>query len=77
LMFMMNTDSGLFHNRCASAGQPVRLPLYEGKMIHQFDHRWATYVDATNGALGEVETADVSEAQKADPTCTVRPRYWV
>ena len=19
------------------------LPLYEAKMIHQFDHRWATY----------------------------------
>lgn len=77
LMFMMNTDSGLFHNRCAAPGQPVRLPLYEAKMIHQFDHRWATYVDVINGALGEVETADVSEVQKADPTCTVRPRYWV
>jgi hypothetical protein len=24
----------------------ARLPLYEAKMIHQFDHRWATYVDA-------------------------------
>jgi hypothetical protein len=43
-------------------------------MIHQFDHRWATYVP---GAGGEVETAEVSDAQKADPAFTVRPRYWV
>lgn len=77
LMFMMNTDSGLFHNRSAARGQPLRLPLYEAKMIHQFDHRWATYVDSASGAAGEVETADVSDAQKADPACTVRPRYWV
>lgn len=80
LMFMMNTDSGLFHNRPAAAGQPSRLPLYEAKMIHQFDHRWATYVDAAPSearAAGEVETADVSEVQKADSAFAVRPRYWV
>lgn len=75
LMFMMNTDSHLFSNRPAESGQPRRLPLYEAKMIHQFDHRWATYVDG--GAVGAVETADVTDAQKADPTFSVRPRYWV
>ncbi|GAA5175586.1 hypothetical protein GCM10025771_08170 [Niveibacterium umoris] len=77
LMFMMNTDSSLFRNREAASGELRRLPLYEAKMIHQFDHRWATYVDVPGGATGEVETADVSDTQKADPACTVRPRYWV
>jgi hypothetical protein len=76
-MMDMSTDSGLFVDAPAAAGQPVRLPLYEAKMIHQFDHRWATYVDAASGTVGDVETADVSDAQKADPFCTVRPRYWV
>jgi hypothetical protein len=76
-MFHMSGDSGLFADMPATAGQPGRLPLYEAKMIHQFDHRWATYVDAASGAAGEVETADVSNAQKAEPACTVRPRYWV
>jgi hypothetical protein len=77
LMFMMNTDSGLFRNGPAASGEPRRLPLYEAKMIHQFDHRWATYVDAASGTAGEVETADVRDGQKADPASTVRPRYWV
>ncbi|HMW56649.1 MAG TPA: SAM-dependent DNA methyltransferase, partial [Accumulibacter sp.] len=40
------------------------------------DHRWATYVDA-DGKPGEVDTADVSAVQKADPGFAVRPRYWV
>lgn len=76
-MFHMSNDSGLFADNPASTAQPRRLPLYEAKMIHQFDHRWATYVDAISGTAGEVETADVSEGQKADPALTVRPRYWV
>ena len=76
-MLHMSNDSGLFAESPASTAQPRRLPLYEAKMIHQFDHRWATYVDAVSGAAGEVETADVSDAQKADPALTVRPRYWV
>ena len=76
-LFNMTSDSGLFTDTSAAPGQPTRLPLYEAKMIHQFDHRWATYVGLPNGAAGEVESADVSDAQKSDPEFTVRPRYWV
>lgn len=76
-LFNMTSDSGLFYDSPVLAGQPRRLPLYEAKMIHQFDHRWATYVDAASGVVGEVETADVSESEKADPEFSVRPRYWV
>lgn len=47
------------------------VPLYEAKMIHQFDHRWACY-DPT----GESAT-DLTAAQKADPTQEATPRYWV
>ncbi|HMV22656.1 MAG TPA: N-6 DNA methylase, partial [Rhodocyclaceae bacterium] len=52
-MFHMSNDSGLFHGEPKSPGVPRRLPLYEAKMIHHFDHRWATYVDA-DGKPGEV-----------------------
>jgi hypothetical protein len=45
------------------------LPLYEAKMIHQFDHRWATY-EAQD--IRELEPAD-----KKDPLRLALPRYWV
>lgn len=76
-MFHMSADSGLFRDTLAAPGQPPRLPLYEAKMIHQFDHRWATYVDVPSGNAGEVDTADVTDVQKSDSSFTVRPRYWV
>ncbi|WP_231113231.1 Eco57I restriction-modification methylase domain-containing protein [Pandoraea pnomenusa] len=76
-MFHMSGDSGLFRYTPSSSSEPSRLPLYEAKMIHQFDHRWATYIDDPNGKAGDVETTDVTSTQKADPAFTVRPRYWV
>jgi hypothetical protein len=65
-MFHMANDSGLFYNEPGEK----RLPLYEAKMIHQFDHRWATYTDGG-------ETVDVTTEQKQDDAFTVTPRYWV
>jgi hypothetical protein len=76
-MFDMSVDSGLFQDMPAAPGQSPLLPLYEAKMIHQFDHRWATYVDTPASNDGQVETADVIDTQKADASFEVRPRYWV
>ncbi|MBT2534611.1 DNA methyltransferase [Arthrobacter sp. ISL-69] len=45
------------------------LPLYEAKMIHQFDHRWATY--------RSTEVRDFSEAEKIDATTLAVPKYWL
>lgn len=45
------------------------LPLYEAKMIHHFDPRWATY--------DGLETRDMTPAEKADPSAVALPRYWV
>lgn len=75
-LFNMTSDSGLFFDSPESDGAARRLPLNEAKMIHQFDHRWATYVDAPDKP-GGVETDDVRPDQKEDPDFTVRPRYWV
>ncbi|RDE05963.1 Eco57I restriction-modification methylase domain-containing protein [Sphingomonas aracearum] len=49
------------------------VPLYEAKMIHQFDHRWATYV----GQDGTEASRDVTLAEKQDPTFEPTPRYWI
>ncbi|MGB5714765.1 MAG: DNA methyltransferase, partial [Waterburya sp.] len=43
-MFDMSNDSGLFKNEAGNNS----LPLYEAKMFHQFDHRWATYAEDGN-----------------------------
>lgn len=48
--------------------------MLEAKMLHQFDHRWATY---TSNSAGELSTIDVNDSQKQDPTFRVTPRYWV
>lgn len=68
--------AGHLHPLCADIFRFGKTPLFEAKMIHQFDHRWATYVNAQNKPNG-LDTADLSDAPRADPNCTVRPRYWV
>jgi hypothetical protein len=46
------------------------LPLYEAKMLHHYDHRWATY--ERDGSA-----RDVTLAEKQDPSFVAIPRYWV
>ncbi|MFN5464655.1 MAG: Eco57I restriction-modification methylase domain-containing protein, partial [Cyanobacteriota bacterium] len=65
-MLDMSNDSHLFTDEPA----PSLLPLYEAKLIHHYDHRWASY-----GADGSCH--DVPLAQKQDPEFYVTPRYWV
>lgn len=78
-LFNMTSDSALFN----ASPAPDRLPLYEAKMIHQTDHRWATYAaegsgGGWSGVADEADSCrDVTDEEKADPSFTVRPRYWV
>jgi len=65
-MFHMSNDSGLFRNE---AGDGL-VSLYEAKMFHQFDHRWATYRTSDN-------TRDSTDIEKCDSSYQVQPRYWV
>ena len=81
-MFHMANDSNLFHTREQLEGDGWQLqgnvfrkkgeqflPLYEAKMVHQFNHRWATY--------DGLESRDFTLEEKQDPECLVIPRYWV
>jgi hypothetical protein len=47
------------------------LPLYEAKMMHQFDHRWATYDTDGN------ESRDTTASEKAEQSFEPEPQYWV
>lgn len=81
-MFHMANDSGLFRTSSEleiegwsrEGANWVRadnrmVPLYEAKMMHQFDHRWATY----DGG----EARDVAQQEKRDVEFEPSPRYWV
>ena len=72
-LFNMTSDSHLFHEAPAEG----RLPLYEAKMIWQFDHRFGTYEGATQANLNLGNLPQTTDGQKADPALSVRPRYWV
>ncbi|MCB1152940.1 restriction endonuclease, partial [bacterium] len=73
LMFMMNTDSHLFDDQPS----PGYLPLYEGKLIHQFDHRFATYEGATQAHLNSGRLPQSSDMLKQNPNWIPKPQYWV
>ncbi|APX25495.1 MAG: restriction endonuclease [Rhodobacteraceae bacterium] len=49
----------------------VYTPLYEAKMIHLYDHRWAGY-----DLEGETST-DIASTEKANADFEPLPRYWV
>ena len=89
-MFDMAGDSALFRTRAdlASAGWSldadrfrvdgeVMLPLYEAKMIHQFDHRFGTYSGQSKAQANQGKLPELDHAAHADPAKICQPRYWV
>ena len=89
-MFDMTNDSGLFRTRAelASAGwrmeadrfekdEMVMLPLYEAKMIHQFDHRFGTYEAQSEAQANQGKLPELDDIAHADPRRVTLSRYWV
>ena len=89
-MFDMTNDSGLFRTRAelAAAGWrlegdrfendgTVVLPLYEGKMVHHFDHRFGTYEAQTEAQANQGKLPELDHVAHADPSKVTLPRYWV
>jgi len=83
-LFNMTSASHLFvrHDKMVTAGAQLDgnqfhlgsqryLPLYEAKMVHHYDHRFATY--DTDGE----EVRDVTAEEKDDTNFAPLPRYWV
>lgn len=89
LMFMMNTDGSTFtdgetleregftlQGATYRDGTRRALPLYEGKMIHQFDHRFGTYTGQTREQANQGKLPELTDADHADPNTRALPRYW-
>ncbi|MBT2392314.1 N-6 DNA methylase [Streptomyces sp. ISL-1] len=89
-MFHMSNDSHLFHtqddleadgwridgNIFIKSGRR-RLPLFEGKMLHHYDHRFATYEGATQQQLNKGTLPQSTPAVHGDAKYRNLPRYWV
>ncbi|MFT3693979.1 MAG: N-6 DNA methylase [Kofleriaceae bacterium] len=89
-LFNMASDSGMFidHERCETDGYRLvgnifngnsgrRLPLYEAKMIHHFDHRFATYEGQTEAQARQGKCPELDDDGHADAAKVPLPYYWV
>jgi len=90
LMFMMNTDSNYFKeanelekqgfvldgNQYVLEGERY-LPLYEGKMMNQFDHRFAHASSPKRGQKIRGTSIEITPEQHNIPDYLAQPRYWV
>ena len=91
-MFHMTNDSHLFRTRVeleekegawpiggnrfdSPAGEWV--PLYVGRMIHQFDHRAASVKTNDRNLHNPALSGDILTEQKTDPSFVPTPQYWV
>ena len=90
-MFHMTNDSNLFEtaeqlnakgcypvegNRWKK-GEELYLPLYQGRMIHQFDHRANSVRFNPKSTHNPYLSEEVTEAQHADPDFLPQTQYWV
>ena len=89
-MFDMTNDSGLFrtHSELVAGGWrlkgahfekdgQVMSPLYEGKMVHHFDHRFGTYEGQSKAQANQGKLPELDHVAHADPMRQTQPRYWV
>ncbi len=89
-MFHMSNDSGLFRTRREMeedgwvldgnvfiCGDKRYLPLYEAKLFHQYDHRFATFDDVPDQDIRNGNARPMKVDEKSDPSAVAIPRYWV
>jgi hypothetical protein len=89
-LFNMASDSELFRTRAEltsdgfllSGNRFTRenktiLPLYEAKMAHHYDHRFATYEGATQANLNKGTLPQADDVQHSRADFQPMPEYWV
>ncbi|OPL19556.1 MAG: hypothetical protein AVO35_10360 [Candidatus Aegiribacteria sp. MLS_C] len=89
-MFDMSNDSILFRTReqledqgwilngnVFERGEEKYLPLYEGKMFWQYDHRFGTYEGQTEAQARQGKLPELTDEQHEDECHLTLPRYWV
>ncbi len=91
-MFHMTNDSHLFRTKAELEGResawPIGgnrwqsakgewVPLYVGRMIHQFDHRAASVTVNAENLHNPALSGEVTPEMKADPAFSPDPQFWI
>lgn len=89
-MFHMSNDSHVFRTREQLEADGWRLegnifrkegaeylPLYEGRMIHHFDHRACSVTKSAEGVMRTAASDETTIQEHANADFPVMPRYWV
>ena len=91
-LFNKTTDSGYFHGKDELEGSNFRIkgqtqylqrrtkdyvPLFEGRMIHFFDHRRASVGTSEQATFRSGLTIETTDAEHSNPDYSAFPRYWV
>ena len=90
-MFDMTNDSHLFRTAAQldsegcypvegnrwRRGDELYLPLYQGRMIHQFDHRANSVVINPENTHNPYLSEEVTDEQHADPIFLPQSQYWI
>jgi hypothetical protein len=89
-LFNMSSDSNLFrtreqleaegfvlHGNIFRRDGDAYLPLYEGKMLWHFDHRFGTYDGQTQAQANQGKLPELTPDQHRNPDFLPLPRYWV
>jgi hypothetical protein len=90
-MFDMSNDSHLFRTKKElTEDSAVRegpswlgldgtrlVPLYEAKMVHQFDHQWGTFASFAERPSGSISIPRPSPDELLDPYYSPEPWYWI
>lgn len=90
-MFNMTTGSGIFRTEkdlveggylseggdVFTNGAEEYLPLYESKLFHHYDHRYATFEGLGDEDILKGNAREITDEEKSLKDCVVVPRYWV
>ncbi len=74
-MFNPTDDSDLFSEDPNSFEHPI--PLYEAKMIHQYDHRFGSYLGQTEAQRRQGKLPETTPEEHADPDFRIQHKNWM
>ncbi|MFC7116725.1 hypothetical protein ACFQH2_19710 [Natronoarchaeum sp. GCM10025703] len=89
-MYHMSSDSGLFNSKedlenegwdlqenLFEKNDEYMLPLYEAKLFHQYDHRFASFEGLSKEDIQNGNPRRLNEEEKHQSGKNILPRYWV